>query len=98
MFKEVPAGAKFRASPTGRRSSYTPRMPESNRSGIGAKVRVTTRIGGNSIRQLRRISGGARNQSGLLAHFGLGDATNVATVRIEWPSGTVQELHDVAAN
>src|SRR5439155_20590175 len=29
-------------------------------------------------------------------HFGLGDATNIDTVRIEWPSGTVQELHGVA--
>ena len=33
----------------------------------------------------------------LIAHFGLGDATIIDTVRIEWPSGIVQELHDVAA-
>ena len=32
------------------------------------------------------------------AHFGLGDATVVETVRIEWPSGIVQELKDVAPN
>lgn len=69
---------------------------QSNRSGIGAKVRVTTNIRGNSVRQLRQISGGAGGQSTLLAHFGLGDATNVDTVRIEWPSGTVQEFHDLA--
>jgi hypothetical protein len=31
-------------------------------------------------------------------HFGLGDATKVDTLRIEWPSGTVQELKDVPAN
>ena len=31
------------------------------------------------------------------AHFGLGDATVVDTVRIEWPSGIVQELEDVRA-
>jgi hypothetical protein len=37
-------------------------------------------------------------QNGLLAHFGLGDATNVTTLRIEWPSGIVQELPNVAAN
>ena len=30
--------------------------------------------------------------------FGLGGATNVAMLRIEWPSGTVQELTNVAAN
>lgn len=68
---------------------------QSNRSGIGAKVRVTARIRGNSIRQLRQISGGAGGQSSLQAHFGLGDATNIDTVRVEWPSGTVQEFRDV---
>lgn len=31
------------------------------------------------------------------AHFGLGDAATVDTLRIEWPSGLVQEFHDVAA-
>ena len=27
----------------------------------------------------------------------MGDAVNVDTVRVEWPSGTVQELHNQAA-
>jgi hypothetical protein len=31
-----------------------------------------------------------------VAHFGLGDATNVDTLRIEWPSGIVQTLTNVA--
>jgi len=34
---------------------------------------------------------------GRLAHFGLGGATKADVVRIEWPSGIVQELHDVPA-
>jgi hypothetical protein len=34
----------------------------------------------------------------LLGHFGLGDATSVDTVRVEWPSGAIQELHQVNAN
>ena len=34
----------------------------------------------------------------LVAHFGLGDATNVDVLRIEWPSGIVQELQEVAPN
>jgi hypothetical protein len=29
--------------------------------------------------------------------IGLGDATVVDTLRVEWPSGIVQELHDVPA-
>jgi hypothetical protein len=70
----------------------------SNRSGIGAKVRVSASIGGQTVRQLRQIAGGngGGGQSTLLAHFGLGNATNIDAVRIEWPSGTVQELHNVA--
>ena len=34
----------------------------------------------------------------LNAHFGLGDAAKVETVRLEWPSGIVQEFYDLAAN
>lgn len=68
----------------------------SNRSAIGAKVRVKATISGKTFWQLREInSGNGLCQSPLEAHFGLGDATNVETLRIEWPSGTVQEVHDV---
>jgi hypothetical protein len=73
----------------------------SNRSAIGAKVRLQATIRGREIRQMREITGNtgwSGGTPGLLAHFGLGDATNVGLVRIEWPSGLVQELHDVAAN
>ncbi|MBI3416172.1 MAG: VCBS repeat-containing protein [Verrucomicrobia bacterium] len=70
----------------------------SNRSGIGAKVRVKANIRGRTMTQLREIStGDGWNANGLRADFGLGDATNMDTVRIEWPSGIVQELHNVAA-
>lgn len=70
----------------------------SNRSGIGAKVRVRAFYRGASRWQLREIFGGdgVGSSQPLLAHFGLGDATNIDTVRIEWPSGIVQELHNVA--
>jgi hypothetical protein len=30
----------------------------------------------------------------LVAHFGLGNATNIEVIRIEWPSGAVQELRN----
>ncbi len=71
----------------------------SNRSAIGAKVRVLATIRGKSFWQLREISGGSGwcSQNDLRAHFGLGDATTVETVRIEWPSGIAQELKNVAA-
>src|SRR5262245_53862728 len=71
----------------------------SNRSGIGAKVRVRATIGGHALWQLREItSGNGFNGGGLRGYFGLGDATNVDLVRIEWPSGAVQELQNVAVN
>ena len=34
----------------------------------------------------------------MIAHFGLGDATSVSTLRIEWPSGIVREYERVAAD
>jgi enediyne biosynthesis protein E4 len=70
----------------------------SNRDGVGAKVRVQAKYAGQVRWQRRDISGGdAINGNNLYAHFGLGDATNVMTLRIEWPSGAVQELTDVAS-
>jgi len=42
--------------------------------------------------------GGTPSTGDLRVHFGLGDATNVTTLRIEWPSGIVQERTNVAAN
>lgn len=72
----------------------------SNRSAVGAKVRVLATVRGKSFWQLREISagGGYCSQNDLRAHFGLGDAKSIATVRIEWPSGIVQELSNVPAN
>jgi hypothetical protein len=70
----------------------------SNRSAIGAKVRVKATIRGNTYWQMREISNGdGLAGNNLRAHFGLGDATEADTVRIEWPSRTVQEFRHVAA-
>ena len=50
-------------------------------------------------RRHSKVKGGGLvfTQNEPVAHFGLGDATNAEMVRIEWPSGIVQELRDVAA-
>jgi len=61
----------------------------SNRSGIGAKVRVGATINGHRVWQLREIDG----QSGycgqnLDQHFGLGNAAVIDSLKIEWPGGT----------
>jgi hypothetical protein len=70
-----------------------------NRSSIGARVRVQAVIGGVSRTLLREVSSGSGfSGSALRVHFGLGDATNVDVVRVEWPSGRVKEWRNVAVN
>ncbi|MCB0546028.1 MAG: ASPIC/UnbV domain-containing protein, partial [Phaeodactylibacter sp.] len=61
----------------------------SNRSAIGAKVRVRAIIGGQEVVQLREVSAqsGYCGQNSLDAHFGLGDAEVAEEVRIEFPGG-----------
>jgi hypothetical protein len=68
---------------------------DSNRSAIGAKVRVKARIGGADRWQLRSI--GCDLGNSFDAVIGLGDATVIDTLRVEWPSGRVQEFHNVSA-
>jgi hypothetical protein len=70
----------------------------SNRSAIGAKVRARATIDGRDVTQLRQVGGWGKNPADLRVHFGLGDAATVDTLRIEWPSGHVQEMSDVSAN
>lgn len=72
----------------------------SNRSAIGTKVRLKSMAGDQSRWQMREISGGGGygSQNAPYAYFGLGSATNIERVRLEWPSGLVQELHAVAPN
>ena len=72
----------------------------SNTSAIGAKVRVKATINGNSVWQMREISGqtGYANQNSLNDEFGLGNATIIDSIKIEWPSGIVQILNNVAIN
>jgi hypothetical protein len=69
----------------------------SNRDAVGAKVRIKAFFRGAERWQLREISGGIGFGQTPNAHFGLADATNAELLRIEWPSGLVEELTDVAA-
>ena len=78
---------------------FRPIGTRSNRAAIGAKVRVHATINGQSVWQLREIPGGDGHmgQNSLHVHVGLGNATNADLVRIEGPSGTVQELTNVGS-
>ncbi len=66
----------------------------SNRDGIGAKVFVTTADG---VTQRRDQDGGVHtsSQDHQRLHFGLAQNTQIESIRIEWPSGIVQDV-DVA--
>jgi hypothetical protein len=41
---------------------------------------------------------GFMSSSDRRVHFGLGEEQEVRSIRIDWPSGTVQELSDVKAD
>lgn len=72
----------------------------SNRSAIGAIVRAKALIGGVLRWQMRQISGGDGwlSQNSLDVSIGFGEATNIGLLRIEWPSGIVQEFQNVAVD
>ncbi len=72
------------------------RGSESNRFGVGAKVRV--HAGG--LTQLREINpaGSYLSTSDVRLYIGLGSETRIARLEIEWPSGRKQTLTDVAAD
>ncbi|NNC84113.1 MAG: CRTAC1 family protein, partial [Flavobacteriales bacterium] len=73
---------------------------QSNRSAIGAKVYCYAVLGGENVTQLREVSAqtGYCGQNSLIVHFGLGDATTVESIRIEWPSGIIQQLEGLEAD
>ncbi|MDR4507107.1 MAG: FG-GAP-like repeat-containing protein [Candidatus Brocadiaceae bacterium] len=69
----------------------------SNRSGIGARVILTT-SSGIQTRQLNGNGGDAYSQGLSPFHFGLGNESTVEDVTIFWPSGVVQALGQTLAN
>ena len=75
---------------------------ESNKSAIGAKVRLKANVFGAELWQLSEFSaqtgGGYGGQNSLNAEFGLGDASVIDTLKIEWPSGIVQVFEQVDVN
>lgn len=71
----------------------------SNRTAIGAQIRVKAVIGGQAVTQMRDISAqsGYCGQNSLTAIFGLGAATQADSIFIRWPSGQEQSLSQTAA-
>jgi hypothetical protein len=75
---------------------------KSNRSGIGARLRVVAQIPGESKPHQQidevRSGGGYFAQNDLRVHFGLGKAEKVDLLEIRWPSGQLETLKDIKVN
>lgn len=71
----------------------------SNKSAIGAIIKIKTQISGNPVWQIRKVAGqnGYCGQN-LQIHFGLGNATQIDSVVIEWPSGIIQNFEGLILN
>lgn len=68
----------------------------SNKSGIGAKIKIYGPWG-IQVREIRSGEAYGINNS-FTAHFGLGTTTMVDSVYIIWPSGTIDAMVNVAAD
>lgn len=73
---------------------------ESNRSGVGAVVRMKAVIGGVSMWQLREVNtqNSFCGHNSLTVHFGLGDAVTADSVEVRWPSGARDYFVNVGSN
>jgi enediyne biosynthesis protein E4 len=69
---------------------------KSNRSAVGA--RVTIRVGVRKMVDEVMSGGSYYSQNSFTLHFGLGEATEVDQVEIQWPSGVVQRTGKVRAD
>jgi hypothetical protein len=69
---------------------------KSNRSAIGARVKIVT---GNHT-QIDEVMSGASylSQNDFRLHFGLGKAKQVDSIEVRWPSGLVERFESVEAN
>jgi hypothetical protein len=73
---------------------------ESNHSAIGAKIRLRSTINASEIWQTRSIAAasGYCSQNSFSVHFGLGNATIVDEIEIQWPSGIIETFTNIATN
>ena len=69
---------------------------KSNRSGLGAVVRVQSALG----KQWKMVHSGSSycSQSDLALTFGLGQDTSISVLSVEWPSGVRQDFKNITPN
>ena len=72
------------------------KVTKSNRSAIGARVRVTAA----AHSQIREVMSGSSyySQSDLRLHFGLGPTAAAVAADVSWPSGLKETFRDLPAD
>ncbi len=71
---------------------------EGTRSNVhGWGARLTAKIGGRAITRWATGSSGYLSQGQPAVWFGLGDAPQIDSLRVEWPSGQIDEVEGIAA-
>jgi hypothetical protein len=69
----------------------------SNKSAIGAKIRIKAKLNGVDTWQLREISSqqGYNSENDLRVSFGIAQAAVIDSVIVQWPSGTVDVFTNI---
>jgi enediyne biosynthesis protein E4 len=93
---EAPALLRQTPRPAGNWLALQLTGTSSNRSAIGARVKLTA--GGMTQSGEVRSGGSYLSQSDLRLHFGLGEARRVDRLEIDWPSGRSTELRALDVN
>lgn len=75
---------------------FTLEGTRSNRNGYGARVSVT--VGGKTYVRHCHTDGSYLSASDKRVHFGLGNATQIEKISIQWPSGVQQTVSNAALN
>ncbi|MEZ4942455.1 MAG: FG-GAP-like repeat-containing protein [Saprospiraceae bacterium] len=73
---------------------------QSNRSAIGAVLRLKAVLNGQPTWQIRHVQAhnSFQSQNELRQHFGLADATAIDSLEVRWPSGLVEVFAGLAGN
>jgi hypothetical protein len=69
----------------------------SNRDGIGSRIRLVTESGAEQFGYVS-TAGSYASASDKRVHFGLGQESKVQLLEVQWPSGAVQRIQNVAAD
>ncbi len=93
---ETPSLLKQRMRPPGHWILMQLTGSKSNRSAIGARVKL--KAAGHTQYGEVRSGGSYLSQNDLRLHFGLGEAPRIERLEIAWPSGRSQVLRDQAAD